>query len=197
MKLIFATNNAHKLEEARQILSPDIEVISMLEAGFDAEIEETGLTLDENASLKAHAVYEATGLNCFADDTGLEIESLNGRPGVYSARYAGEGHNFSANVDKVLSELNNTSNRMARFRTAVSLILNGNEYFFDGVVNGVILHERAGSGGFGYDSVFRPDGFELSFAELSSAQKNAISHRGRVLRKLQTFISDKLSDLRD
>jgi len=191
MKLIFATNNAHKLEEARQILSPEIEVIGMQQAGFDADIDETGLTLEDNALLKARAVYEATGLNCFADDTGLEIEALDGRPGVFSARYAGNGHDFSANVDKVLGELKDTTNRKARFRTAVCLIIHGSEYFFEGLVNGEIMHERTGKGGFGYDPVFRPDGFVESFAELSSDEKNAISHRGRALSQLLKFIALK------
>lgn len=188
MKLVFATNNAHKLEEARQILSPEIDVISMLDAGFDADIDETGSTLEANASIKSHTLHEFTGLNCFADDTGLEIEALDGRPGVYSARYAGPGHDFSANVDKVLNELRNEDNRKARFRTVVSLILDGQECLFEGIVDGEIMRERAGNGGFGYDPVFRPDGYNLSFAELSADEKNAISHRGRALQKMVDFL---------
>ncbi|HBG69499.1 MAG: non-canonical purine NTP pyrophosphatase, RdgB/HAM1 family [Bacteroidetes bacterium GWF2_43_63] len=188
MKLVFATNNAHKLEEARQILLPFVEVISLNDAGFFEDIEETGLTLEANASIKATTIFAATGLDCFADDTGLEIEALDGRPGVYSARYAGPGHDFSANVDKVLEELQNESNRCARFRTAVSLILDGKEFFFEGIVEGSIMFERAGTGGFGYDPVFRPDGFLKSFAELNSDEKNAISHRGRALAKMVDFL---------
>jgi len=188
MKLVFATNNAHKLSEARQILAPDVEIIGMQEAGFTEDIEETGDTLEENALLKARAVFAATGLDCFADDTGLEVEALDGRPGVYSARYAGNGHDFSANVDKLLDELINKTNRKARFRTSVCLILDGREYFFEGIVQGEIMHERAGSGGFGYDPVFRPDGYMLSFAELTASEKNAISHRGRALEQVRNFI---------
>ncbi|KAF5042880.1 dITP/XTP pyrophosphatase [anaerobic digester metagenome] len=190
MKLVFATNNAHKLEEARQILSAYVEVISLHEAGYDNDIEETGQTLEENASIKSATVFSATGLNCFADDTGLEIEALGGRPGVMSARYAGPGHDFSANVDKVLDELKNETNRKARFRTAISLILDGKEYLFEGIVNGEIMHERAGTGGFGYDPVFRPEGYQQSFAELSAGEKNAISHRGRALVKMVEFLSN-------
>lgn len=189
MKLVFATNNAHKLEEARQILSAYVEVISLHEAGYDNDIEETGQTLQENASIKSKTVFSATGLNCFADDTGLEIEALGGRPGVMSARYAGPGHNFSANVDKVLDELKNETNRKARFRTSISLIIDGKEFFFEGIVNGEIMHERAGDGGFGYDPVFRPEGYQQNFAELSSEEKNAISHRGRALEKMVEFLS--------
>lgn len=188
MKLVFATNNAHKIEEARQILSKCVEVISLQEAGFFEDIEETGLTLEANASIKAATAFAAIGLNCFADDTGLEIEALGGRPGVFSARYAGPGHDFSANVDKVLSELQHESNRLARFRTVVSLIINNNEYQFEGIVNGEILHQRAGNEGFGYDPVFKPEGYNLSFAELAAEEKNAISHRGRALEKLKAFI---------
>jgi len=188
MKLVFATNNAHKLEEARQILSAYVEVISLHDAGFDNDIEETGQTLEENASIKSTTVFSATGLNCFADDTGLEIEALDGRPGVVSARYAGPCHNFSANVDKVLDELKNETNRKALFRTAISLILDGKEYLFEGIVNGEIMHERSGNGGFGYDPVFRPEGYNQSFAELSAGEKNAISHRGRALEKMVEFL---------
>ncbi|HPF00628.1 MAG TPA: non-canonical purine NTP diphosphatase [Bacteroidales bacterium] len=188
MKLVFATNNAYKLTEARQILSDGVDVISLYDAGFDSDIEETGLTLEENASLKARTVFEATGLNCFADDTGLEVDALDGRPGVFSARYAGSGHNFSANVDKLLDELTNVENRKARFRTAISLILDGKEYLFEGIVNGEIMHERAGAGGFGYDPVFRPEQYQLSFAELSAEEKNTISHRGKALQKMVEFL---------
>jgi len=188
MKLVFATNNAHKLDEARQILAPDIEIIGMQEAGFTDEIDETGVTLEENALLKARTVYNSIGANCFADDTGLEVEALDGRPGVYSARYAGPGHDFSANVDKLLGELSHQTNRKARFRTAVCLIIDGKECMFEGIVDGVIQRERAGLGGFGYDPVFCPDGYLSSFAELSAEEKNAISHRGRALQKLKDFI---------
>ena len=188
MKLVFATNNAHKLEEACHILADYVEVISLHDAGFNNDIEENGHTLEENASIKSATVFSATGLNCFADDTGLEISALGGRPGVLSARYAGLDHNFSANVDKVLNELENETNRKARFRTAISLILDGKEYLFEGIVNGVIMRERAGTSGFGYDPIFCPEGYNQSFAELSAEEKNAISHRGRALKKMVEFL---------
>lgn len=190
MKLVFATNNSHKLQEARQILTNEIEIISMAEAGCFDDIEESGKTLEENAALKARAVYDRTGLNCFADDTGLEIEALQGRPGVFSARYAGMNHDFNANVDKVLSEMKHMSNRKARFRTVVCLILQGKEFFFEGVVNGEIQHLRSGESGFGYDPIFRPEGYDRSFAALSALEKNAISHRGHALKKLISFLSE-------
>ncbi len=193
MKLIFATNNAHKLEEVQQIFSSKIEIVSLKDVGFLDDIEETGSTLDENAIIKARAVYSAAGINCFADDTGLEVEALDGRPGVYSARYAGDGHNFEANIDKLLAELNGIENRKARFRTVVCLILSGEEHLFEGIVEGEILLSRQGKGGFGYDAVFRPIGQNVSFAEMAPDAKNAISHRGRAMEKLKLFISTSIN----
>lgn len=191
MKLIFATNNKHKLEEATNILSENFEIVGMNEAGFLDEIIEDGSTIEENASIKSWTVYKALGLNCFADDTGLEIDALGGRPGVHSARYAGPENDSVANIKKVLAELEYEENRKARFRTSISLILDGKEYLFEGIVNGEIMRECAGSGGFGYDPVFRPDGFLKSFAELSPEEKNMISHRGRALKKLSDFLNRK------
>lgn len=191
MKLIFATNNKHKLEEATNILSENFEIVGMNEAGFLDEIIEDGSTIEENASIKSWTVYKALGLNCFADDTGLEIDALGGRPGVHSARYAGPENDSAANIKKVLAELEYEENRKARFRTSISLILDGKEYLFEGIVNGEIMRECAGSGGFGYDPVFRPDGFLKSFAELSPEEKNMISHRGRALKKLSDFLNRK------
>lgn len=191
MKLIFATNNKHKLEETTNILSENFEIVGMNEAGFLDEIIENGSTIEENASIKSWTVYKALGLNCFADDTGLEIEALGGRPGVHSARYAGPENDSVANIKKVLAELEYEENRKARFRTSISLILDGKEYLFEGIVNGEIMRECAGSGGFGYDPVFRPDGFLKSFAELSPEEKNMISHRGRALKKLSDFLNRK------
>ncbi|NLL27473.1 MAG: RdgB/HAM1 family non-canonical purine NTP pyrophosphatase [Bacteroidales bacterium] len=191
MKLIFATNNKHKLEEATNILFENFEIVGMNEVGFLDEIVENGSTIEENASIKSWTVYKALGLNCFADDTGLEIEALGGRPGVYSARYAGTENNFAANIKKVLAELEHEENRKARFRTAISLILEGKEYLFEGVVNGEIMRKCAGNAGFGYDPIFRPDGFLESFAELSPKEKNKISHRGRALKKLSDFLNRK------
>ncbi len=187
MKLIFATNNAHKLEEVRQIFSAKIEIVSLKDVGFLDDIEETGSTLDENAIIKARAVYSEAGIDCFADDTGLEVEALDARPGVYSARYAGDGHNFEANIDKLLAELNGIENRKARFRTVVCLIFSGEEHLFEGIVEGEILLSRQGKGGFGYDSVFRPIGQNVSFAEMASDAKNAISHRGRAMENMRRY----------
>jgi XTP/dITP diphosphohydrolase len=189
MKLVFATNNMHKLLEARQILGQFSQIVSLDEVGFNSDIEETGNTLEENAKIKAETIYAATNFNCFADDTGLEIEVLNNRPGVFSARYAGINHDFEANIDKVLGELADATNRRARFRTSICLIYNKKEYLFEGIVKGEILHKRVGSGGFGYDSIFRPDGFCKSFAELDAEEKNRISHRGLALKNMADYIS--------
>lgn len=188
MKLIFATNNSHKLEEVQQLFSSQIEILSLRDVGFLEEIEETGSTLDENAKIKAKAVYSVTGADCFADDTGLEVEALDGRPGVYSARYAGDGHNFEANIEKLLRELNGKENRKARFRTVVCLILSGKEHVFEGIVEGEILLSRKGAGGFGYDAVFQPVGQNISFAQMSPDAKNAISHRGRAMELVKNFL---------
>lgn len=188
MKLIFATNNAHKLEEVQQIFSPQIEIVSLKDVGFFDDIEETGSTLDENAIIKARAVYAVTGSDCFADDTGLEVEALDGRPGVFSARYAGDGHNFEANIDKLLGELNGSENRKARFRTVVCLIISGKEHLFEGIVEGEILLSRQGVGGFGYDAVFQPSEENISFAEMAPDAKNKISHRGRAMKLVKSFL---------
>ncbi|PKP02017.1 MAG: non-canonical purine NTP pyrophosphatase, RdgB/HAM1 family [Bacteroidetes bacterium HGW-Bacteroidetes-6] len=188
MRLIFATNNVHKLKEVQQIFSSQIEIVSLKDVGFFDDIEETGSTLDENAIIKARAVYAATGSDCFADDTGLEVEALDGRPGVFSARYAGDGHNFEANIDKLLGELYGSENRKARFRTVVCLILSGKEHLFEGVVDGEILLSRQGVGGFGYDAVFQPSEENISFAEMAPDAKNKISHRGRVMKSVKSFL---------
>lgn len=191
MKLVFASNNAHKLEEVRAKVPYGFEVVSLKEVLGEVEIIEDGVTLEENASIKSKFVFERTGLNCFADDTGLEIDALNGEPGVYSARYAGEGCSFDDNVNKVLKNLGETENRNARFRTVISLIIDGEETLLDGEVKGVITSDKRGVEGFGYDPIFLPDGFDQTFAELSIAEKNEISHRGRAVAKL----IDKLDQL--
>jgi XTP/dITP diphosphohydrolase len=191
MELIFATNNLHKLQEVRAIAGTSFQIRSLAEAGFSGDIPETADTLEGNALLKARFIAERAHSNCFADDTGLEINALNGRPGVYSARYAGEGHDFEANIDKVLSELIGAEDRSARFRTVISLILNGDEFLFEGIVNGQILTERRGTEGFGYDSVFVPEGESLSFAEMRPDQKNTISHRARATEKLAVFLKQR------
>lgn len=189
MKLVFATNNAHKLEEVSAMLGDTFELLSLNDINCHADIPETADTLEGNARLKASFVYQNYGLNCFADDTGLEVEVLGGEPGVYSARYAGgEGHDSEANMRKLLAELEGKDNRKARFRTAISLILDGKEYLFEGIVNGEITTEKRGDSGFGYDPVFRPDGYEQTFAELGHEIKNQISHRARAVQKLCEFL---------
>jgi XTP/dITP diphosphohydrolase len=182
--LLFATNNQHKLREIQDILGHDFKILSLRDVDADVEIPETQETIEGNAAQKARFIHEMTGLNCFADDTGLEIESLQGRPGVYSARYAGENCSFDDNIDKVLLELSGCENRKACFRTVICLIMDGHEYQFEGRVDGVITKERHGTDGFGYDPVFLPDGFKQTFAEMPSYLKNGISHRGRAAAKM-------------
>jgi XTP/dITP diphosphohydrolase len=184
MKIVFATNNAHKLSEVKAVLGDGYELVTLKEVGITEDIPETGDTLDENASLKARYVYERTGLDCFADDTGLEVEALGGAPGVRSARYATDGHDFAANNRKLLKELDGVTNREARFRTVISLIASGEEIQVEGVVNGVIALSESGSEGFGYDPLFIPEGKEVTFAEMSADEKNSISHRGRAVAEL-------------
>ena len=181
-KLVFATNNAHKLEEIRAILGDKVEILSLNDIDCHADIPETADTLQGNAALKAQYIYDNYGLDCFADDTGLEVEALNGAPGIYSARYAGgEGHDSEANMKKLLSEMQDKDNRKARFRTVICLIEGGKENFFEGIVNGSIIRERKGGAGFGYDPVFMPDGYSETFAEMGNDEKNKISHRARFL----------------
>lgn len=184
MKIVFATNNAHKLSEVKAVLGDGYELVTLKEVGIAEDIPETGDTLDENASLKARYVYERTGLDCFADDTGLEVEALGGAPGVRSARYATDGHDFAANNRKLLKELDGVTNREARFRTVISLIVAGEEIQVEGVVNGVIALSESGSEGFGYDPLFIPEGKGVTFAEMSADEKNSISHRGRAVAEL-------------
>lgn len=184
MKIVFATNNAHKLSEVKAVLGDGYELVTLKEVGITEDIPETGDTLDENASLKARYVYERTGLDCFADDTGLEVEALGGAPGVRSARYATDGHDFAANNRKLLKELDGVTNREARFRTVISLIASGEEIQVEGVVNGVIALSESGSEGFGYDPLFIPEGKDVTFAEMSADEKNSISHRGRAVAEL-------------
>ena len=188
IKIVFATNNAHKLAEVRAVLGEGYELVTLKEVGITEDIPETGATLDENASLKARYVYNRTGLDCFADDTGLEVEALNGAPGVHSARYATDGHDFKANNRKLLNELQGTENRHARFRTVISLIRGGVEQQVEGIVEGVIAHEESGAEGFGYDPLFIPTGYDRTFAEMSAEEKNAISHRGRAVAKLAAIL---------
>jgi len=188
MELIFATNNPHKLKEIQDLIPAGIEIKNLADIGFTEDIPETAATIEANASEKAFYIYNKYHTNCFADDTGLEIEALRGRPGVYSARYAGESCNFDDNINKVLSEMQGVSNRRASFRTVISLIIDGKEKQFEGRVDGIILIERRGHGGFGYDPVFLPDGFNKTFSEMPLRLKNSISHRGRAVQKLIYYL---------
>ena len=188
MKIVFATNNRHKLSEVAAVLGDGFELVTLAEVGITEDIPETGATLEENASIKARYVYERTALDCFADDTGLEVEALDGAPGVHSARYATDGHDFAANNRKLLSELSGISNRKARFRTVISLIRGGVEQQVEGIVEGSIATCESGSEGFGYDPLFIPDGSDVTFAEMTAEAKNAISHRGRAVAALQEVL---------
>ena len=188
-KLVFATHNAHKVDEVRAILPASVELVGPAALGCHDEIPETGDTLRDSALQKVQYIHDRFGVDCFADDTGLEVEALDGAPGVYSARYAGEPADFAKNRAKLLAALTGISNRRAQFRTVVSLILNDKTYFFEGIVTGRIIAEERGVGGFGYDSVFVPDGYDKTFAELPAAVKNSISHRARAMEQLNNFLA--------
>lgn len=187
-KLVFATNNLHKLEEVSAILGNQIELLSLNDINCHTDIPETADTLEGNALLKSRFIYENYGMNCFADDTGLEVEALEGAPGVYSARYAGDGHNSEANMIKLLDNLKEKKNRKAQFRTAISLIIDGKEYLFEGIIKGEIGTIKKGDSGFGYDPIFVPEGYNETFAELGSDIKNKISHRALAINKLCEFL---------
>lgn len=190
MELVFATNNQHKLEELQAILGKRFTLLSLADIGCNEEIPEDEPTLEGNATQKAYYIFNKFGRNCFADDTGLEIEALNGEPGVYSARYAGESKSSEANMDKVLEKLLKINHRNARFRTVISLVIDGNEKQFEGIVEGKMLKEKKGNSGFGYDPIFQPTGFEKSFAEMNLVEKNRISHRGRAVEKLVNYLNE-------
>ena len=187
-QLVFATNNAHKLDEVRKILGNTFDVLGMEQIGCHDDIPETADTFEGNALIKARYIKEKYGYDCFADDSGLEINALEGAPGVFSARFSGEAHNSEKNIEKVLSLMQGVTDRTARFRTVVALVLDNNEYTFEGEIKGLILNERRGEGGFGYDPIFLPENETLTFAEMSDIQKNAISHRARAVKKLATFL---------
>ncbi|MCH5329616.1 MAG: RdgB/HAM1 family non-canonical purine NTP pyrophosphatase [Alistipes sp.] len=187
-EIIFATNNAHKLSEVQAVLGEGFRLLTPRECGICEDIPETQPSLEGNASQKAHFIYDRTGRNCFADDTGLEVYALDGAPGVHSARYATDGHDFEANNRLLLKNMEGITDRRARFRTVISLILDGREYLFEGRVEGRIAEEPSGAEGFGYDPLFIPDGYSKSFAEMSAEEKNEISHRGRAVRKLVEFL---------
>ncbi|HOK26972.1 MAG TPA: non-canonical purine NTP diphosphatase [Bacteroidales bacterium] len=188
MRLVFATNNKHKIREISELLGDNIELLSLEDVNIHCEIPEDYNTLEENAMAKARYIHKITGMDVFADDTGLEIDALNGAPGVFSARFAGEEKDFEKNIDKVLELMKDAENRKAAFRTVIALIKNEREYLFEGKVNGTILRERRGTGGFGYDPIFLPDGYTQTFAEMTLNQKNMISHRAIAFRKLKSFL---------
>jgi XTP/dITP diphosphohydrolase len=191
MQLVFATNNLNKLKEVQQMLPSSIELLSLKDINCFDEVEETEKTLEGNAKLKADYITQKFGFNCFADDTGLEVDSLNGKPGVYSARFAGEPANAENNMQKLLSDLEDKSNRKAQFRTSICLNLDEKQFLFNGICKGKILTKKHGEKGFGYDPIFQPDGYSSSFAEMSSIEKNKISHRGLAIQELLNFLISK------
>jgi len=188
LKLVFATNNPNKLKEVQAMLT-NFDIVSLSEIGCFDDIPETAETLEGNAVLKANYITEKYGLNCFADDTGLEVAALNNKPGVYSARYAGEENNAEANMNKLLFEIGDNNNRNAQFRTAVALNIQGEQHLFEGICKGQILTKKQGESGFGYDPIFMPDGFHKSFAEMAMTEKGVISHRGKAIEKLVSFLN--------
>lgn len=190
MKLIFATNNQHKVDEIKMVVGDKFEIITLKEAGIDIDIPEPHDSLKENASEKSGTIHRITGLSCFSEDTGLEVDVLNGEPGVKSARYAGDVKSFDKNIDKLLVNLQGHQNRSARFRTVISLILDEKEYFFEGICEGKIIDDRRGNSGFGYDPVFVPEGENRTFAELDMSEKNKFSHRKKATDKLLSFLKN-------
>ena len=190
MKLVIATQNKHKIEEIKPGLNPEIELIGLSDLHFQGEVPENSDTLEGNALEKAKFIHDKYHFNTISDDTGLEVESLNGEPGIYSARYAGESKNSDNNIEKLLNKLKGKSNRNARFRTVIALIIRNNEYLFEGIVEGIIIENRKGNMGFGYDPVFLPEGYNKTFAEMTLEEKNEISHRARALKKLTVFLNE-------
>jgi XTP/dITP diphosphohydrolase len=190
MKIVFATNNKNKIKEIQSMLPPSIEIISLESIGCQEDIPETADTIEDNAIMKANYVTQKYGYDCFADDTGLEVEVLNGEPGVFSARYAGEQKSAEDNMDKLLLNLKNEANRNAQFKTVIALNLKGKQHLFTGIALGVITLDKIGDEGFGYDPIFKPEGFQETFAQLSLETKNVISHRGKATQELIAFLSD-------
>ena len=193
MKLVFASNNKNKIQEIQALVPNFIQIVSLEAIGCTEEIPETADTIEENAIQKANYVTKKYGFDCFADDTGLEVETLNGAPGVYSARYAGEQKDANDNMDKLLYELENKANRKANFKTVICLNIKGEQYLFTGIINGKIIEEKIGSNGFGYDPIFVADGFDKTFAELSMEEKSTISHRGIAVKELVVFLQKEIS----
>lgn len=193
MQFVFASNNPNKIKEIQLLLPKEITILSLKDIDCLEEIPETAPTIEGNAILKANYVTEKYGYSCFADDTGLEVEALNGEPGVYSARYAGEQKNADANMNKLLTNLADRENRKAQFKTVICLNLNGNQHVFEGIIKGEIINEKRGSEGFGYDPIFIPNGYDKTFAEMPIAEKSKISHRGLAVEKLVAFLTKKHS----
>jgi XTP/dITP diphosphohydrolase len=189
VQLVFATNNRHKLEEVAAKINGEIHLLTLEDIGCTEDIEETGTTFEENAGIKSRYVYDNYHLNCFGDDSGLIIDALNGEPGIYSARYAGEHGDHPANINKVLENLQGIENRRAHFKTVISLIWDSNEHLFEGISEGTIRHQTTGNGGFGYDPIFQPDGYDITFAEMNLEEKNKISARARATEKLIAFLN--------
>jgi XTP/dITP diphosphohydrolase len=189
MKLIFATNNQHKVEEIRHVIGERFELLTLKEAGIDIDIPEPHDTIEANATEKSRTIYQMTGTNCFSEDTGLEVKALNGEPGVKSARYAGDGRSNEKNTDKLLANLEGKTDRSARFKTVISLVIDGEETLFEGICNGRISDQRRGTQGFGYDPVFLPDGSDKTFGEMDLAEKDQFSHRAKATQKLVVFLS--------
>ena len=188
MKLIFATNNQHKVNEIQPLVGNDFELITLKDAGIDTDIPEPFDSLEENAAHKSKTIYNLTGLNCFSEDTGLEVPALNGEPGVKSARYSGEDKSFDKNIDKLLNNLDSKKDRSARFRTVISLLIDGKEFQFEGICEGHIIQNRQGKEGFGYDPVFVPSGAEITFAQMTMEEKNKFSHRRKAVDKLVNYL---------
>jgi XTP/dITP diphosphohydrolase len=193
--LIFATNNQHKVDEIRSVIGAEFDIITLKEAGIDIDIPEPHETISANASEKSKTIFELTQKNCFGEDTGLEVKVLNGEPGVKSARYAGDHKNFDANIDKLLLKLNGITDRAAQFKTVISLMWNGNEYLFEGITKGKIIHERKGSNGFGYDPVFIPEGGNRTFGEMTLSEKNEFSHRRKATDQLIGFLKKQFTNI--
>lgn len=191
LQLVFASNNINKIKEIQQLVPADIQILSLKDIGCEVDIPETADTIEGNAILKANYVTEHYGYPCFADDSGLEIDVLNGEPGVYSARYAGSQRNDDDNMNKVLEKLQNETNRKANFKTVIALNMNGEQHLFTGIINGEIIHEKRGTNGFGYDPVFVADGYQKTFAELTMEEKSTISHRGKAVKQLVSFLQNK------
>ena len=189
--IVFATGNQHKVEEVSQILGENYEIKSLKDINFFDEIPETGVTFEENALQKAAFIKEKFGMDCLAEDSGLVVDGLNGEPGIYSARYAGSQRNDEENLQKVLKELGDNPIRSARYKSVIALVLNGENHFFEGTVEGEILKGKVGNGGFGYDPIFQPKGYEISFGEMDAAEKNKISHRGEAVEKMVSFLNKK------